>query len=519
MSVDFTQTAPPPERTEGALGPYLRAIRAHRLLIALVTLAALAGSIAWLSLRSPDYEATSQLLVTPLPPEDETFRGLQVIRQDTNESTRTLQTAATLVEAPEAAALTARRIGNGFSSARVQAAVQVEPQGESNILSVTATAENARLSARLANEYTRAALDTRKATLRRQIDALLSQLNTRFAAVGDNRRAQADISEQINRLETVRSGGDPTLSLSQRASVPTEPVGAPSWIILVLAALAGFTLGTGAAVLIELLDRRVRDEEELGMLYPLPVLTHVPLLGRRLGRSPDTSPKSAPPGVREAFRTLQVQLDTGAGGLPRTVMFTSATTGDGKTTSAANFAFALVGAGHRVILMDFDLRKPDIGNTLGVQPKRGLVSLLASDAKLSDLLVQTPELPPLRVVPAGAEGDVVLLEALSRRLPDILAEARSLADYVVIDTAPLGEVSDALRLAALVDDIIVVARPGNTNRANFELMRDLLDRTGRTPTGMLVMGDARGRSNSYYAYGLAREQSSKRPSLARSASR
>ena len=100
-----------------------------------------------------------------------------------------------------------------------------------------------------------------------------------------------------------------------------------------------------------------------------------------------------------------------------------------------------------------------------------------------------------------AEGDVALVEALSRRLPELIADARELCNYVVIDTAPIGEISDALRLVRDVDNIIVVTKPGNTNRANFEMMRDLLERTAYTPAGFLVIGDSTPRTSAYYAYG------------------
>ena len=125
--------------------------------------------------------------------------------------------------------------------------------------------------------------------------------------------------------------------------------------------------------------------------------------------------------------------------------------------------------------------------------------------------------PNLRILPADGEHEVLLLDSLSRRLPEILDEARSLADYVVVDTPPLGEVSDALRLVDLVDDVLIVARPGNTNRANLELMRNLMARTGRTPTGLIVIGEPPGTASTYYTYGMqARQQRSGRP-FARSA--
>jgi len=495
-----------PERTEGALVPLLRAVRSHRLLMIAVVLAAVAGSVAWLVLRAPDYEATASILVTPLPPEDPTFLGIQVLRADTTESTRTLQTAASLVESPRAAELTAEAVGAGWSADRVRDSVKVEPEGQTNILSVTAQAESPARATEVANQYVEATLEARREELSGQIQAAITQLRARLSGLDPaNTEAVAEATGRLGQLEAVSDGRDPTLALSEAATEPDTAVGAPPWLVIVMSLLAGVTLGTAAALFLELVDRRIRDDDELLSLYALPILGHVPKLSRRVMRK-RPSALSLPPATREAFRTAQVELDR-RGAPPRVIALTSASTGDGKTTCAVSLATALVGAGHRVVLMDFDLRKPDVGKTLGLEPKRPLVSLLASDdTRLEDLLVPTPDLPPLRVIPADTNGDLQLLEALSRRLPDLLDEARSLADYIVIDTAPLGEVSDALRVMDHADEIIIVARPQNTNRSAFELMRDLIDRTGHTPSGLLVIGDTPARSSSYYAYGLASDR-------------
>jgi Mrp family chromosome partitioning ATPase len=122
------------------------------------------------------------------------------------------------------------------------------------------------------------------------------------------------------------------------------------------------------------------------------------------------------------------------------------------------------------------------------------------------MLSEAPYLPTLFVLATapGSGLDGALVEALNRRLPALIQEAREHAEYVVVDTAPIGEVSDALRIVGSVDDIVVVTRPGSTNRGNFRVMRDLLERSGQLPTGLLVIGDLPGMSRDYYGYG-ARE--------------
>ncbi len=486
---------------EGALGPYLRAIRAHRLLVIAVMLAAVGAAIAWTAVRPASYQATANILLTPLAQEDTQFQGLNAVRE-AGDPTRTAQTAATLIKSTAAADRTARELGGDWTAEKVLDAISVTPEGESNILAVTGTADDATEAQQLANTFARESLAARRDIIARQATAEVERLRASQSDLGEGTEAAATVTERINALEKVRVDGDPTLTLSQAATKPESPSGPPMAVIVLLAALAGFTLGSGGALLLELTERRIRNEDETVALYPLPVLARIPLLKSSQLRGRQASGWHMLPAVREAFRTLMIQLGPHPEGRAHVVMVTSASTGDGKTTSAVNLAAAAAASGDPVILLDFDLRKPDVGRTLGVQPGTELTGLLQPDTQLRDLLSPAPGLPALSVLTTTvAEGDVALVEALSRRLPELIADARELCNYVVIDTAPIGEISDALRLVSDVDSIIVVTKPGNTNRANFEMMRDLLERTAYTPAGFLVIGDSTPRTSAYYAYG------------------
>jgi capsular exopolysaccharide synthesis family protein len=489
---------------ESALGPYLRAIRAHKWIVLLVTLAALGGSLAWLALRTPDYEATTEILVTPVSQDDATYIGLPLLR-DSGEPTRTIQTAATLIESTTAAELTAKKIGRGFTRDDIASAIKVNPEGESNILGVTAKTEDPVLAARIANEFAQAALDARRRLLDAQVRRTLRQLNQREIDLRGTPavEASADLQRRISALQEIADGNDPTLSVVERATTPEDPIGAPPWLVLALSLIGGFALGTGTALVMRLGARRIRDEEEVLSTFSLPILARVPVLSRRILRRPGMAP-----GVREAFRTLIAQIEVRAPG-DRVFMVTSASRNDGKTSSAINLALSLVAAGHRVVLIDFDLRKPDIARRLKMSTGEGLAGMLAPDAQLADFLLPAPQLPLLSVATtASTQGDVALLEALLRRLPAILDQASAIADYVIVDTAPVGEVSDALKVVDFVDQVLVVVRPANTNRVNLEQARELLSSTGRAPLGLVVLGERAGGSKRYYTYG--HERSSRR---------
>jgi Mrp family chromosome partitioning ATPase len=495
----------PAAAAEPALGPYLRAVQAHKLVVVATTIGVVIAAVLWLAfVRVPTYEATAQLLVTPLPQDDRTFLGLQLLR-DSGDPTRTVQTAANIVDSPEAAQRTADKLGGGRTTQSVLESVSIEPQGESNILAVTGSADEAGLAARLANTFARETLAVQRGTLEREIGPLLSQLRARREALGvSDTEAAAELEDRINQLENVRTGANPTLSLSQEAEAPPSASGASPVIILALALIAGLALGAGAAVLIELLDRRVRDEDEALAILPVPVLARVPLLRRNLGRLRPSNAWILPPAVREACRTLLLQLRSRNSHDSRVLMVTSGSTGDGKTTSAINLAAALAVSGERVVLLDLDLRKADVARQLAVPQPVQLAELLKPEVALRSLVQKPPSLPTVSVLAtAVGEGDAFVLEALYRRLPELVTEARDMADHVIVDTPPLGEISDALRLLDSVDELIVVVRPGNTDRVGLATTADLLARTRSEPAGLLVIGGTPGPASSYYGYGLA----------------
>lgn len=489
--------SPTQAHEQGAHVPYLRAVRAHLLLVVAVAVVAVAIAAVLEERRTPTYATTAQVLVTPVT-SGGVYVGLPVVTESSSDPARTLQTATSVLESPAAALATSKKLRGHWTQKSVGEAISVQPRGESSIVSITGTANSAAEAAALTNDYADTALSLHAAQLSKEVASEVSQLQARQKELGPGETADASqIAEKLTALSAVEGGRDPNFSLLQAAEVPTSASGSSKKLIVILALLAGLVIGTGAATAIEYLNRRVRDEDEMLSLYPLPVLSRVPPLPR--GARDGTSFELIPPRVREAFRTLQIQLSPNSPESGRTVMFTSPSPRDGKTTSAINFALMLAAANFRVILFDFDLRKPDIGERLGVSAD--YMDLFRLNTALSELLVGVPAAPGLRVISAPVQGDVTpLLEAISRRLPELLHEARGLADYVIVDTPPIGQVSDALRAAMVVEDIVLVVRPGNTDRDELKRTRELLDRMDHTPTGLLVIGET-GVSDVYATYG------------------
>lgn len=478
----MTATSPGADDNAAALRSYARAIRARGGVVVAVTLAAIVVAAALLAMRTPTFTSTAQLLVTPLPQDDSAFLGTSLVR-DSTDPTRTMQTAAALVASPAAAQRAARQLG--IDQRTVEQSVNVEPLGESNILSIAASSPTAEGAARLANAYAESVLGVRGDEIQRQVDAIIQ-------TVGANPRPTSGDKSQLAELRAVRDRGDPTLLLSQPAQLPRSASGAPARLILVLAAVAGFTLGSIAALL---MLRRVADEDELIEVYPLPVLARVPVGGRR----PDSSAlTSAPYEVIEAFRSLRLQLEFGDrhGGA---ILLTSASRREGKTVSTIDLARELTAVGRRVVLIDLDLRQPQLSARLGVVPGRDLLDVTRRRDPLADALREVPGAPLLHLAAPTSVPDARNVERFETRLPALIDEARKVADYVLLDGPPLGEVSDALHAVPLVDHVLVVARVGRTSRAALETLRDLLRRANRVATGyVLIGGVARRRGRAKY---------------------
>lgn len=500
MNVD---RAAPEAQQDGALAAYLSAIRAHPWVFVLITLAAVGASVAFLIVREDTYEATASVLVEAVPQEDQTFIGLPVIR-DTGDPVRTAQTAASLLESRVAAERAAEALGGDLSGREIfEDRISVSPEGESNILSITALGGSPEEAQRLANEYTKAGLDLRAEQLKEDADVLIAQLESRLNATPRaDQVTRAELSSRIEQIRLVESEGDPTLVPSEEAILPDSASGTPAPVVIVLALLAGLTLASGTVFLLDLLTRRIRDEDEAMSIYPLPVLARVPLLPDRSRRSPEPSTWYMPPAIREQFLTLSVQLQQ-ADRASTAVMVTSASKGDGKTTSAVNLAVSLATIGKRVVLLDFDLRKPGVGLSLGMSDLHRTRVLTKQNLSLGKLLERPTELKGLRVLGFDLDpDDAHLREQAITVLPNLIQQARALADYVVVDTPPLGEVSDALRLGRAVDGILVVMRPGSTSRSQLRSTRELLERSGYFVEGAVIMGAADA-PNRAYGYGYS----------------
>jgi receptor protein-tyrosine kinase/non-specific protein-tyrosine kinase len=476
-----------------ALVPYLRALRVHLLLIVSITVITTAAAAAWLLQKEPQYEAEAKILVSPLPDDDPSFVGLPLVRAVGSDSTRPTQTAATLIRTPVATTRTARRLG--IPVAAVEEAVVIEPAEDSNLLDVRATAADPDEAAELANTYADAALDARRSELAPIIRARKLQLRRELAAVPDQASPTADLLRvRLSGLKSIENGKDPTLSITREADVPETATSAEPRVVVAAAAVGGLLLGLAVALLLEILaPRRINAESDLLPIYPLPILARIPLVPTR-GRT-----ERALDAGRQRFRGLRLQLmveraragEFGAGSeaaAGAVVVVTSGTPGDGRTSTVLSLARACASARQSAIVVDLDLRKPELAARLGIEGEDGLEAVRRGELAATPGIAPVGSTSGLGAVVGPAVSDPAELEAILMAIPGMLDRLRWRADWVIVDTPPLPDATIGLPALAEADHSLVVVRPGNTREEDLVEVRELAETRAVVPDGYVLIG-------------------------------
>jgi capsular exopolysaccharide synthesis family protein len=488
-----------PAVEQHGLRRFLQTLREGAWLVLATVAVTTSLAVAYVMSTDDVYEAQADMLITPIPADDQLLAGLGLITESVD-PTLDVQTAVQLIRTNEVAERAKETLGLDASADDVLADVKVEPLGQSNVVGVIADQPTAKGAADLANAFGDAAVEQRSEELENRIDAILPRLSTQAeTAPGD---LGLEYAQQVAQLEGLRATGDPTIRVENPAQLPESASWPRPSLTIALSLLAGLALGIIAALASRLLDPRLRREEQLRGLYRLPILSRIPRERRGDADTP-LAWNQLSAGAIEGYRTLRATLNAARRGETgsRSILITGAAPSEGKTTTAINLATALSLGGANVILIEADLRRPAIGGALGVKAEKGIVSVLVGETTLAEALVQAEgHSPNLRLLLADHSGPW-LAELFSHSAAETLVEeAGRHADFVVVDSPPLTEVIDALPLARQVDQVVMVVRLGKTYLGRIKELGELLAGTGITPAGFVVVGGAR-QSSYYYAYG------------------
>jgi capsular exopolysaccharide synthesis family protein len=283
------------------------------------------------------------------------------------------------------------------------------------------------------------------------------------AAMADN------FGALVTMLETPAGGGSPTVKVEVVAGPVLNPVPVTPRPLrnTVLALVLGLLVGTGLAVLREILDVTIKTAESLRLIANAPVLAVVPF-DPAAKQSPlvmEGEPFSA---RAEAFRHLRTNLQFVDVDHPvRTMVITSAVPEEGKSTTAVNLAIAFAEAGKRTLLIEGDLRRPRVAEYLGLERAIGLSNVLAGLVEV-DEVIQEWGRHGLKVLPSGFVPPNPSEMLGSRNMAVQLGLLRFRFDVIIIDAPPLLPVTDAAIIAANVDGAVLVTRSGKTPQARVQ---------------------------------------------------
>ncbi|HMH15020.1 MAG TPA: polysaccharide biosynthesis tyrosine autokinase [Edaphobacter sp.] len=299
------------------------------------------------------------------------------------------------------------------------------------------------------------------------------------------------------------------IDVVDQALPPASPVLRPQSTIILSTLVFSLLGGVIIAFLMESLDTGLRSVAEIESITELPSLAVVPRARRisseEMGKITTAQrninvllqPKSQ---FAEAFRSLRTALLlSSAGRPPKFILFTSATPSEGKTTTASNLACILAQRDSRVLLIDADLRRPNMHHRFGLNGKVGLTTLLTGATKLVDTVQQIPEIPNLDVLPSGPVPPFPTEMLSSEAMDNLLKHCGEIYTHVVIDSPPILSVTDGVILAHEADAVVLVVRHGKSSKHVVRRARDLLLRSGAPITG-IVLNAVDLNSPEYYGY-------------------
>ena len=350
--------------------------------------------------------------------------------------------------------------------------------------------------------------------------AEFDRLNARsFEYKAVKREAEADktfyeeLEHKIKEAGINSSFQNNAIRLSDSARPALRPIFPNLPLNVVLAFLFSILTGIGAAIVADLLDNTVRDPEQIQRNLKAEVLGSLPVVKAWRGRVPLVTKSGnssvvkpghvsgQDSGFEEAVRTLRDSiLLSEFGRRPRSLLLTSATPREGKTTTAAHLAIAHSLQGRKTLLIDADLRRPGLDGRFGVTNSRGMSTVARGEIEWRDAIQKLESYPDLDVITAGPASRRAA-DRLGSILERVLAEAEQDYDLIIIDAPPLLGFAEPLQMAAVVDGVVVITMAGQTN---FKALSSVLNSLRRIKTNIMgvVLNEVRAdMSDRYYYYG------------------
>lgn len=521
-----------------SLRDYIRWIRSRIWLVVAVTLVSAASAYLVSSSQTPMYEASARLMYQP--PADLTNPSGSGLGSDSSTLEIQLQSVIDSIADPTVAARAEQALGNSNSGARAKVTANLyvpkdssAGTSSSNLVEITAESPSATSAAALANAYAAAVIAVRKQLEQERLGAAQQVVENQLKLYTTQQSKltvdYANLVQQLSNLQIAEATVTGDFRVVVPATAPSSPASPKPFQSAALGLGVGLLAGIGIAFLWGRLDTRLRAHREAADILSLPVLGRLPRLSRSSLSQGALVALSEPGGhFSEALRILRTNLEWASIDDPlSSLLITSSIKGEGKTLVVCNLAVFLARAGKRVVVVDADLRDPQVHRVFDLRNGVGLTSVALGMVQLHDALqvfkpklavtssagrISTAAPSPrsfaqtdawcenLRVLTSGPlppdPGEAVA----SRRLAATIKEIAGAGfDYVLVDSPPILSVGDAGAVSASVDALLMVVNLELVRRPTLFDSAEQLNMLPCRKVGLIAVGE-RIDHEEYYRY-------------------
>jgi len=329
-----------------------------------------------------------------------------------------------------------------------------------------------------------------------QVNEALRDVQSKIDGIETLEEQADNISSRIERIENrlvglrIHEQGNTPMTIVQPASLPEQPT-MPQWKIMIpLGIVLGLVVGVGLAVLLEFVDTSVRTPADIIQRVDLPMLGMVPHVDDMEENISDlrtallTNPSSL---AGESFRQIRTNLlFSGPIEQRKSLLVTSASPGDGRTTVAVNLAAAVAQAGRKVLVVDANFRQQAFDSLFPQAPDGGLSSALVGQADWREQVAEVQ--PNLHVMAAGPLPPNPSDLLGSEEMGNMIEEMNDEYDQVIFDGAPCLVVTDPVVMSSQVAGVLLVVRAEANTHGIVGRVKDTLHRVGAHITGVVLNG-------------------------------
>ena len=284
-----------------------------------------------------------------------------------------------------------------------------------------------------------------------------------------------------------------------------RPVKNKHSLILLLSTLLGLTLGTILAFIRYNRSSHIHNREDIEKLTSIPIYGTIPFYKHKKNEIQVHRKVKSP--FTESFRTLRTNLqflkqDEQA----ITILITSTIATEGKTTTSANLATILEMAKYKTIVMNLDLRKPTLHQFFDVPNEQGMSSYLSGEDEIEDI-IQATEFANLDIITSGVIPDDPSELILSPRLPELILYLKERYDYIIIDSAPIGIVTDTKTIMKYSDLNLIILREDYAKKEFISTLEEMIEKHRFKNIGFIL--NASKKQGGEYGYGYSYEYEGK----------